>query len=42
MNPNPNNPRIADRVRPDATAASLDEVVRIVRRWNGGKEMSPR
>lgn len=33
MNPNPNNPRLADRVHPDATAASLEEVVRIVAGW---------
>jgi len=33
MNPNPNNPRLAERVRPDATAASLEEVLRIVAGW---------
>ncbi len=35
MNPNPNNPRLADRIRPDATAASLEEVVHIVAGWGG-------
>lgn len=35
MDPNPNNPRLADRVRPDATAASLGEVGQIIARWIG-------
>jgi putative hydrolase of the HAD superfamily len=33
MNPNPNNPRLTERVRPDATAASLEGVVHIVVGW---------
>ncbi|MGH2453166.1 MAG: HAD family hydrolase [bacterium] len=36
MDPNPNNPRLADRVHPDATAASLAEVAEIVIRWMRG------
>ncbi|HEV8338864.1 MAG TPA: HAD family hydrolase [bacterium] len=35
MHPNPNNSRLADRVRPDATATSLEEVARIVAGWRG-------
>ncbi len=35
MHPNPNNPRLADRVRPDATAAALVEVTEIIGRWIG-------
>jgi len=33
MSPNPNNPRLADRVRPEATADSLAAVVSIVKAW---------
>lgn len=35
MQPNPNNPRLAARIRPDATVASLEEVLRIVTDWGG-------
>ena len=33
MDPNPANALVADRIRPDAVAASLAEVVPIIRRW---------
>ncbi|MGH7751230.1 MAG: HAD family hydrolase [Gemmatimonadales bacterium] len=36
MDPNPNNPRLADRARPDATALSLVGVVSIVEGWMEG------
>jgi len=35
MDPNPANVAVAQRIVPDATAASLGEVVEIIRRWRG-------
>ncbi len=35
MDPNPTNPQVADRIRPDATAASLSEAMGIISRWLG-------
>jgi len=38
MDPNPNNARVADRIRPDATAATLEQAVQIIRTWTGHPE----
>jgi putative hydrolase of the HAD superfamily len=35
MDPNPDNALVAGRIRPDATAATLEQVVQIIRTWTG-------
>ncbi|MBI3975915.1 MAG: HAD family hydrolase [Armatimonadetes bacterium] len=41
MHPNPNNPRLADRIHPDATAASLTDAAGIIRAWSGTDPPTP-